>query len=131
MESAVKQVGLKMLRLRTIINLAPADLKKEGSAYDLPIALGFLAATNQIHSSVLQDYSIMGELSLDGSLRPIKGALPMAIQARDEGFKGILLPVQNTREAGIVEGIDIISISHLREAIDFLEELNEIRAHKD
>jgi magnesium chelatase family protein len=125
-ESAVKQVGKKMLRLRTIINLAPADVRKEGSAYDLPIALGFLAATNQLTSEILDSFTIMGELSLDGGVRPIKGALPMAIQAREEGFRGMLLPADNAREAGIVEGLEIIGITHLREAIDFLEQLLDL-----
>jgi len=120
-EAAIKNIGYKMLRLKLVINLAPADIRKEGSAYDLPIALGILAATGQIDGSNLDKYIIMGELALDGELREIRGALPIAIQAKREGFKGVLLPVQNAKEAAIVEGIDIYGIKNLKEAIEFFE----------
>ena len=124
-EAAIKNISYKMLRLKLVINLAPADLRKEGSAYDLPIALGILAATGQIEGTDLDSYVIMGELSLNGDLRKIKGALPIAIQAKREGFKGVILPQQNSREAAIVEGIDIYGMSNLREAVDFFDGANK------
>lgn len=99
--------------------MAPADLRKEGSAYDLSIAIGILAASDQILAQDIQDYIIMGELSLDGSLQPIKGVLPIAIQAREEGFKGIILPKQNTREAAIVNNLDVYGAENIKEVIDF------------
>lgn len=101
------------------INMAPADLRKEGSAYDLTIAVGILAASSQINADEIGNYVIMGELSLDGSLQPIKGALSIAIKAKEEGFKGILLPIQNVKEAAIVEGIDVYGIENVVEVIDF------------
>ena len=103
-----------------MINLAPADLRKEGSAYDLPIAIGILAATKQIQTSKLEDYMILGELSLDGGLRPIKGALPIAIQARKEKYKGIILPLENAKEAAIVNQLDVIGVENLTEAVEFV-----------
>ncbi|MDP6922003.1 MAG: YifB family Mg chelatase-like AAA ATPase [Lutibacter sp.] len=108
------------------INMAPADLRKEGSAYDLTLALGILAASEQIIADKVTDYLIMGELSLDGSLQAIKGALPIAIKAKEEGFKGIILPRQNAREAAIVEGLAVYGIEHLTEAIDFLDGKKEL-----
>ncbi|MEZ4908505.1 MAG: YifB family Mg chelatase-like AAA ATPase [Saprospiraceae bacterium] len=122
-EAAIKNISYKMPRLKLIINLAPADIRKEGSAYDLPIALGILAATNQISGDNLHKYIIMGELALDGNLRSIKGALSIAIQAKKEGYKGIILPVQNAKEAAIVDGIDVIGIGNLSEAVDIFEEI--------
>jgi len=101
------------------INMAPADIRKEGSAYDLPIAIGVLAASGQIPTDEIEHYIIMGELSLDGSLQPIKGALPISIQARKEGFKGFILPKQNAREAAIVSGINIYGLETIDEVIGF------------
>lgn len=118
-ESAITNINLKMPRARTIINLAPADIRKEGSAYDLPIALGILAASKQIPHEQIASHLIMGELALDGSLRPIKGALPIAIQARKEGFKGLILPQANAREAAIVDQINVYGVQNLKEAVDF------------
>lgn len=118
-EAAISNVGYKMKRLRTVVNLAPADIKKEGSAYDLPIAMACLAATQQVEPAQLEQYVLMGELSLDGTLRPIKGALPIAIQARKEQFKGLIVPKQNAREAAIVNNLDVYGIENLRDAIDF------------
>ncbi len=120
-EAAIKNNGYKMLRLKLVINLAPADIRKEGSAYDLPIALGVLASTGQMNGEDLGKYVIMGELSLDGKLRSIRGALPIAIQAKSEGFKGVLLPEQNAKEAAIVDGIDVFPIKNLQAAIDFFD----------
>ncbi|HMQ90761.1 MAG TPA: YifB family Mg chelatase-like AAA ATPase [Flavilitoribacter sp.] len=119
-EAAVNNSGFRMNRVKTVVNLAPADLRKEGSAYDLPIAIGFLAATGQIIDSEVGAYVIMGELALDGLLRPIKGALPIAIQARKEKFKGIILPSQNAREAAIVNELEVFGVESLREAAEFL-----------
>ena len=120
MDTAVKQSGFRMPRQRVVVNLAPADVRKEGSAYDLPIALGVLQATGQMAAEELGDYLIMGELSLDGSLRPIKGVLPIAIEARGK-FRGFLLPKENADEGAIVSGLDVIGVESLTEAVDFLE----------
>jgi len=120
MDTAVKQSGFQMPRQRVIVNLAPADIRKEGSAYDLPIAIGVLLASGQILTELIPDYIIMGELSLDGSLRPIKGVLPIAIEARDK-FKGFILPKENAGEAAIVSGLDVIGVESLAQAVDFLE----------
>lgn len=120
-ESALKQHGYHMPRQKVVVNMAPADIRKEGSAYDLPIALGVLAASGQLAADRLKDYLIMGELSLDGTLRPIKGALPIAIQARKEGFKGLMLPLENAHEAAIVNNLDVIAVGNIRQAVDFLD----------
>jgi magnesium chelatase family protein len=119
-ESALKSANFFMPRKKTVVNLAPADIRKEGSAYDLPIALGILMASEQKTFATIENYVIMGELALDGILRPIKGSLPIAIQARNENFKGFILPAQNAREAAVVKGIDIIPVTTLMEAVDFL-----------
>ncbi|MFM9074076.1 MAG: YifB family Mg chelatase-like AAA ATPase, partial [Bacteroidota bacterium] len=118
-ESAMKAIGYHMPRTKVVVNLAPADIRKEGSAYDLPIALAILQASEQIDSSLLDGYVIMGELSLDGQLRPIRGALPIAIQSRRENFRGFVLPRANATEAAIVNNLDIIGVDSLREAVDF------------
>lgn len=120
-ESSFKSLKYFMPRNKVVVNLAPADLRKEGSAYDLPIALSVLKASGQIEAEELDRYMIMGELSLDGILRPIKGVLPIAIQARKEEFKGFVLPKQNVHEAAIVNNIDVIGVETLQEAIDFFE----------
>jgi len=120
-ESAIKHHGYRMPRQRVVVNLAPADIRKEGSAYDLPIALGVLQASEQIKSDELENYVIMGELALDGLLRPIKGALPIAIEARKNDFKGFILPKENASEAAIVDNLKVIGVENIREAIDHLE----------
>ncbi len=120
-EAAIKNIGYSMPRLKLVVNLAPADIRKEGSSYDAPIAMGILASSKQITAKGLDNYIMMGELSLDGGLRPIKGALPIAIQARKEKFKGIFLPKSNAREAAIVNDLDVYGIENLREIIDFFE----------
>ncbi len=125
-ESAMKGFKYYMPRTKVVVNLAPADIRKEGSAYDLPIALGILQSSKQITSDKLEHYVIMGELALDGELRPIRGALPIAIQARKEKFKGFVLPKANAREAAIVSDLDIIGVGNLQEAIDFFEGKLEI-----
>lgn len=120
-EAAIKNIGYKLPRVKLIVNMAPADIRKEGSSYDMPIAIGILAATRQISEEHLKDYMIMGELALDGGLRPIKGALPIAIQARKEGYKGIILPRENANEAAIVDKLEVYAIQNLREAVAFLD----------
>ncbi len=120
-DAAFKNNGFRMMRLKTVVNMAPADIKKEGSAYDLPIALGVLRSSGQLVAKDLSEYMIMGELSLDGSLRPIKGALPIAIMALKEKYKGFILPRQNAKEAAIVEGLKVYGVSNLMEAIDIVE----------
>jgi magnesium chelatase family protein len=126
METAIKHNGFDMPRRKIVINLSPADIRKEGTAYDLPMAVGIMAAAGQIETSLLDKFIIMGELSLDGTILPIKGALPIAIQARKEKFKGIILPKQNAREAAIVNQLDVIGVENLREVIDFLEDNKDI-----
>ncbi|MBB2146326.1 YifB family Mg chelatase-like AAA ATPase [Pedobacter sp. LMG 31464] len=118
-ESAIRTSGYHMPRQRIVVNLAPADIRKEGSAYDLSIAIAILAASGQIKTDELDQYFIMGELSLDGGLQSIKGALPIAIQARNDGYKGFILPKVNSREAGIVNELLVYGIETLAEVIDF------------
>ncbi len=118
--AAVKNSGFRGPRGHTVINLAPADIRKEGSALDLPIALGIVAAMDQLRSTQLASYAIAGELALNGSVRPVVGALSMAIGARRAGLKGIVLPAANAEEAGVVEGVDVIGVNTLDEAAAFL-----------
>lgn len=117
--SALNQTGLKYPHRKTVVNLAPADIKKEGTAYDLPIAMGILAASDSIKSDGIENYLIMGELSLDGSIRPIKGALPIAIKAKTDRFKGIILPRENAPEAAMVEGIEVYGAGNIKEVAEF------------
>ena len=124
--SAFENSGYRMTGKRLVVNLAPADLRKEGTGYDLPIAVSILAATGQIDSGKLDKYIILGELSLDGSLKPVKGVLPIAIKARNEGFRGIILPVQNAREATVVGSLEVIGVADLRQAAGFLSDTLEV-----
>ena len=119
-ETALKNSRYRNCRVRTVINLAPADIRKEGAAYDLPIAMAYLQATDQIHAPEMGQYLMMGELSLGGQVRPIKGALPIAIKARQLGYRGMLVPQENAREAAIVDGIDVYGVGSLREAAEFV-----------
>jgi magnesium chelatase family protein len=119
-ESALKSNGYKMPRTNVIVNLAPADIKKEGTAFDLPIAVCTLVASEQLKIPLLEKYMLMGEIALDGSLRPIKGVLPIAIEARNIGLKGLILPKENAAEAAIVNNLDIIGVDNLGETLDFL-----------
>jgi magnesium chelatase family protein len=122
-ESAIKDNGYFMPRTRLIVNLAPADIRKSGTAFDLPIAMGTLGASEQlINPEKLTEYVIMGELSLDGTVRSIKGALPIAIQARKENFKGLIVPKQNAREAAMVNNLLVYGVTHLNEVIDFFKD---------
>jgi magnesium chelatase family protein len=125
-EAALKSCGFFMPRTKTVVNLAPADIRKEGSSYDLPIALCVLKASEQISSEKLEQYLIMGELSLDGNLRPIKGVLPIALQAQQEGFKGFILPADNAKEAAVVKDLNVFPVSTLKEAVDFLDGTTQI-----
>jgi len=129
-DSALREIGMKIPGKRIIINMAPADVKKEGSAFDLPLAVGILAANEQIPAGELDRYVIMGELSLDGSLQAVKGVLSIAINARKEGFKGILLPSQNVQEAAVVEGLEVYGFRHLNEVIAFLRKERVFRPHQ-
>ena len=128
-ESAIKSNDFHMPRTKIIVNLAPADIRKSGSAFDLPIAVAVLGASEQIEEPErLKDYVIMGELSLDGTVQPIKGALPIAIQARKEGYKGLIVPKENVREAGMVNQLDVYGVSHLKEVIDFFRDEQSLQA---
>ncbi|MEX2235759.1 MAG: YifB family Mg chelatase-like AAA ATPase [Cyclobacteriaceae bacterium] len=129
-ESSLKNCGFFMPRKKTVVNLAPADIRKEGSAYDLPIALCVLKASGQIKCPNLDQYLIMGELALDGVLRPIKGVLPIAIQARKEKFKGMVVPEANAREAAVVDGLDVFPVKTLLQSISFLDNTARIQPLK-
>lgn len=118
-DSALKYYGYRIPGKKIVVNMAPADIRKEGSAYDLTIAMGILAASEQINASLLDQYIIMGELSLDGELKPIKGVLPIAIEARKQGFKGFILPKDNAEEAAIVDNLEALGVKNIKEVIDF------------
>jgi len=121
MIAALGNTGYRFPGQRIVINMAPADIKKEGSAYDLPIAIGILAASRQIETEVLDQFILMGELSLDGSLNTIKGALPIALKARELGYRGVILPLKNAPEAAVVEGIETYGFEHISQVIEMLE----------
>ena len=126
-ETAIKSNNYYMPRTKLVVNLAPADIKKTGTAFDLPIAIGTLAATGQIQNpEKLESYIIMGELSMDGEVRPIKGALPIALQAKKEGFKGLILPKQNAKEAAMADNIDVFAVGHMNEVIGFFADEKSI-----
>ena len=118
--SAFEESGFRIPGKRVTVNLAPADLKKEGTAYDLTIAIGMLGAAGMVKADEMDRYVIMGELGLDGSLRPIKGALPIAIEARRQQYKGIIVPVENAREAAIVNNLEVYGATSLKEVAGFL-----------
>lgn len=124
--SALQVCGYKFPRNRIVINMAPADIRKEGSAYDLPLAIGILAGAEQISSEKLSQYMLMGELSLDGTLNPIRGVLPIAIKAREAGFKGFILPKQNAREAAVVNNLDVYGVTNIKDVILFMEGKKEL-----
>jgi magnesium chelatase family protein len=119
-ESALQVSGFRMPGKKIVINMAPADIRKEGSAYDLPIAIGILAASDQVPHPRCAEFMMMGELSLDGGLMPVRGVLPMAMQARKEGFTGIILPSENAEEAGIVDGLQVFGFDNIAEVAGFL-----------
>jgi magnesium chelatase family protein len=119
-ESALKNNGYHWPGKKIVVNMAPADIRKEGSAYDLPIAVGVLAASEQLVSGKIEKYVMMGELSLDGGLQRIRGVLPIAIRAREEGFRGVILPGENALEAAVVEGLEVIGVTSILDVIGFL-----------
>ncbi len=129
-ESALKYNGYKLPGKKIVINMAPADLRKEGSAYDLPIAMGLLAASEQIKKDHVGSFIVMGELSLDGTLKPIKGALPIAIQARREGFRGLIVPKGNVMEAAIVNDLEVYGAEGIKEVISVLNDESTIQPVK-
>lgn len=124
--SALQVNGYRMPTSNIVINMAPADIRKEGAAYDLPLAIGMLGASEVIKPDKLSRYLLMGELSLDGSLHPIKGALPIAIKARELGFEGIIIPRQNTREAAVVNNLKVYGAKNLKEVIEFFNDKQEL-----
>ena len=124
--SALQVSGYKFPRNRIVINMAPADIRKEGSSYDLPLAIGILAAAEELDASRLSRYMMMGELSLDGSLKPVKGILPIAVKAREEGFKGFIVPEQNAREAAVVNNLEVYGVSNIKEVIEFIARKREL-----
>ena len=124
--SALQVNGYKMPTSNLVVNMAPADIRKEGSAYDLPLAIGLLGASETISSEKLSRYLMMGELSLDGSIQPIKGALPIAIKAREEGFEGLIIPQQNAREAAVVNQLKVYGVSNIKEVIEFFNNEKEL-----
>lgn len=129
-EAALRNIGYRIPGKKIVINMAPADIRKEGSAYDLTIATGILAASQQISSTSIEDYVIMGELSLDGSLQPIKGALPIAMEAKAQNFKGFILPKQNAREAAVVAGLNVYGVQNILEVIEFFQGKRELEVEK-
>jgi len=128
--AALKNSGFKWPVQAITVNLAPADRQKEGPAFELPIALGILEASDGYTRSVNESYAVVGELALDGSVREVNGCLSMATRARDEGYEGIIVPMDNAREAGVVRGIDVIPVNHLLDAVGFLSGTKEIGAVK-
>jgi magnesium chelatase family protein len=129
-KSAIKNSGYEFPNRRITVNLAPADVKKSGPGFDLPIAIGVLAASEICNTENLSRYSIIGELSLDGKVRPVQGILPMAIAAQQQQFQGIIVPIENVEEASIVSGIDVIGIEHLHQAVDFFINPSTITSSK-
>ncbi len=126
-ETALKSVGYRIPGKKIVINMAPADIRKEGAAYDLTIAIGILGASNQVRHEEVGNYIIMGELSLDGTIHPIKGILPIAIQAKKEGFKGMLIPAHNAKEAAIVNGLKVYGVDNIREVIRFFDRKQQLQ----
>ena len=125
-ESAIEHFGYSYPHKKVVINMAPADIRKEGSAYDLPMAIGILAASEQMEAERLGQFVIMGELSLDGTLNPIKGVLPIAVKAKQDGFRGLIIPKANAREAAVVEGLEVYGVENIQEVIAFLNGENNL-----
>ncbi|MCL2649755.1 MAG: YifB family Mg chelatase-like AAA ATPase [Candidatus Azobacteroides sp.] len=125
--SALSESGYKFPRNQILVNMAPADIRKEGAAYDLPLAIGILAGAEKIKADKVGDYMMMGELSLDGALKPVKGVLPIAIKAREEKFKGLILPKANAREAAVVNNLDVFGVNNIKEVIRFFNDEIELQ----
>jgi magnesium chelatase family protein len=119
-KSALKNSGYEFPNRKITVNLAPADIRKEGAAFDLPISLGILAATGVVRTTWLKEFLLLGELSLDGSVKPVRGCLPVAVAAKQAGFRGIIVPLDNAPEGAVVEGIDVIGVTELAEVVEFL-----------
>ena len=117
--SALRALDLHWPGKQVVINMAPADIRKEGSSYDLPLAMGILAADEKVNKKDIESFILMGELSLDGTLQPVKGVLPIALRAREEGFKGVIVPVKNAREAAVVDTLEVYGMEKLRDVVDF------------
>lgn len=126
MISALQFNGYKFPRKQVVINMSPADIRKEGSAYDLPLAIGVLAASEGLKTDKLNDYVMMGELSLDGTILPVKGVLPIAIMAKENGFKGFILPQENAKEAAVVEGLEVLGVQNIKEVIEYFNDETEL-----
>ena len=126
-QAAIINLGYYYPHKKIVINMAPADIRKEGSAYDLPIAIGIMAASEQVNADLLEQFIIMGELSLDGTLKPIKGTLPIAIKAKQDGFRGLIVPKANAREAAVVEGLEVYGVDNIHEVISILNGEKEIK----
>ncbi len=128
MVSALQFNGYKFPRKQIVINMSPADIRKEGSAYDLPLAIGVLAASEGVKTDKLTDYIMMGELSLDGTILPVKGVLPIAILAKENGFKGFILPSENAKEAAVVEGLEVFGVKNIKEVVEFFNDEHDLTA---
>ena len=126
-ESAIKNSDLEFPMSKIVVNLAPADIRKEGTAFDLPIALAITCANGQCEAEALKPYLIAGELSLDGSLRPVHGVLPMALKARRLGLKGVIVPRANAAEAAVIDGVDVVGVSHLGECVSWARGYSEVK----
>lgn len=119
-KSALKNSGYEFPNRKITVNLAPADVKKEGAAFDLPISIGILAATGVVKAQHIKEYLLLGELSLDGGVKPVRGCLPVAVAAKNAGFRGVIVPRENACEGAVVEGIDVIGVTELAEVVEFL-----------
>ena len=128
-KAALKNSGYDFPSRKITVNLAPADVKKEGTSFDLPISIGILAATGVVRKELLQRYILLGELSLDGGVKPVRGCLSVAVAAREAGLSGIIIPVENVCEGGVVEGIEVIGVSELSQVVEFLNGKVEIPPH--
>ena len=124
-KAALSNAGYRVPTSQTVVNMAPANIQKEGSGYDLPLALGMMACNDMVAKDKLKRYLFLGELGLDGTLRPICGALPIAIKARQEKFEGMILPMENPREAAVVDTLKVYGAHHLKEVVDFLNDKGE------
>ena len=129
-ESSLRSMGYHWPGKQVVINMAPADIRKEGSSYDLPLAMGILTADEKVPKDGIESYVLIGELSLDGTLQPVKGALPIALRAREEGFKGLILPVKNAREAAVVGGLDVYGMDKIADVVDFFNGLRKFEPVK-
>ncbi|MDD2243899.1 MAG: magnesium chelatase domain-containing protein, partial [Dysgonamonadaceae bacterium] len=125
--SALQVNKYKVPRQQIVINMAPADIRKEGTAYDLPLAIGIMAATNSLPNDELDKFVLMGELSLDGNILPIKGALSIAVLAKEKGFRGLILPADNAKEAAVVKGLEVYGVRNIREVVDFFNHKGDLK----